>query len=75
MKDEEILRLYRARSEAALTETERQYGALCGTITTGSASLYSRTGNIFVYLLIAFYVAVMVYGIARGVIKCRRKKR
>lgn len=50
-------------------------GALCGTITTGSASLYSRTGNIFVYLLIAFYVAVMVYGIARGVIKCRRKKR
>ena len=32
MKDEEILRLYRARSEAALTETERQYGALCGTI-------------------------------------------
>lgn len=49
-------------------------GALCGTITTGSASLYSRTGNIFVYLLIAFYVAVMVYGIARGVIGHRRKK-
>lgn len=49
-------------------------GALCGTITTGSASLYSRTGNIFVYLLIAFYVAVMLYGIARGVIGHRRKK-
>lgn len=49
-------------------------GALCGTITTGSASLYSRTGNIFVYLLIAFYVAVMVYGIACGVIGHRRKK-
>ena len=32
MKDEEILQLYRERSEAALTETERQYGALCGTI-------------------------------------------
>lgn len=32
MKDEEILRLYRERSETALTETERQYGALCGTI-------------------------------------------
>lgn len=32
MKDEEILRLYRERSEAALAETERQYGALCGTI-------------------------------------------
>ena len=29
---EEILRLYRERSETALTETERQYGALCGTI-------------------------------------------
>ena len=27
MKDEEILRLYRERSETALTETERQYGA------------------------------------------------
>ena len=49
-------------------------GALCGTITTGSASLYSRTGNIFVYLLIAFYVAVTVYGIARGVIGHRKKK-
>ena len=32
MKDEEILRLYRERSETALTETERQYGVLCGTI-------------------------------------------
>lgn len=32
MKDEEILRLYRERSEAALAETERQYGALCGAI-------------------------------------------
>ena len=32
MKDEEILRLYRERSETALTETERQYGALCGAI-------------------------------------------
>lgn len=32
MKDEEILRLYRERSEEAIAETQRQYGALCGAI-------------------------------------------
>ena len=32
MRDEEILRLYRERSEEAITETQRQYGALCGAI-------------------------------------------
>ena len=32
MRDEEILRLYRERCEEAITETQRQYGALCGTI-------------------------------------------
>ena len=32
MRDEEILRLYQKRSEQAITETERQYGALCGAI-------------------------------------------
>ena len=32
MRDEEILRLYRERCEEAITETQRQYGALCGAI-------------------------------------------
>lgn len=32
MRDEEILRLYQKRSEQAIAETERQYGALCGAI-------------------------------------------
>jgi len=36
MKDEEILRLYRERSETALTETERQYAAPSPEISCGT---------------------------------------
>lgn len=32
MKDEDIIELYQKRSEQAIVETERKYGAYCGTI-------------------------------------------
>ena len=32
MKDEDIIKLYQQRAEQAIVETERKYGAYCGTI-------------------------------------------
>lgn len=41
-------------------------GVLCGTLSVGSASFYSRTGNLFVYLLISAYFAMLAYSAVRG---------
>ena len=48
-------------------------GTLGGTLTTGQASVYSRTGNLFVYFLIAGYFAVIAYGAARNILSRRKK--
>lgn len=49
-------------------------GALCGTLTTGSASFYSRTGNIFVYLLIAFSLGTILSGAALTLSSRKKEK-
>ena len=47
-------------------------GVLCGTLTTGSASFYCCIGNLFVYLLIAFYFSQLAYGVAVSLLEKRR---
>lgn len=49
-------------------------GALCGTLTIGSASFYSRTGNIFVYLLIAFSLGTILSGAALTLSSRKKEK-